>query len=180
MFHWWDVKESLKQGKVAIILLNRESDFCDVQHSVVATGITPDGKIMIHDPFGPSYEKASLKDGFANGFDQEVITKGFDGAWIYEPYIPPEPAVSRYPEICLTQEERDLLASIVWLESRGEPFEGQQAVAEVVFNRMISGKFSETLTGTIMAEGQFRTAKFVDDAKPPRHALSSRMYGPND
>lgn len=37
---------------------------------------------------------------------------------------------------------------------------------KIVFNRMISGKFSETLTGTIMAEGQFRTAKFVDDAKP--------------
>ena len=34
--------------------------------------------------------------------------------------------------ITLTQEEMDLLAKIVWLESQGEPTEGQEAVVEVV------------------------------------------------
>ncbi len=32
--------------------------------------------------------------------------------------------------ITLTQEEIDLLAKIVWLESQGEPTEGQEAVVE--------------------------------------------------
>ncbi len=35
--------------------------------------------------------------------------------------------------ITLTQEEIDLLAKIVWLESQGEPTEGQEAVVEVSF-----------------------------------------------
>ena len=47
--------------------------------------------------------------------------------------------------ITLTQEEIDLLAKIVWLESQGEPTEGQEAVVEVVFNRMASEKYPDTL-----------------------------------
>ena len=38
----------------------------------------------------------------------------------------------------LTDEEIDLLAKIVWLEANGEPVEGQEAVVEVVLNRMAS------------------------------------------
>lgn len=47
--------------------------------------------------------------------------------------------------ITLTQEERELLARIVWLEAQGEPVEGQQAVVEVVFNRMASNLYPDTL-----------------------------------
>lgn len=47
--------------------------------------------------------------------------------------------------ITLTEEETELLAKIVWLEACGEPEEGQEAVVEVIFNRMASNLFPNTL-----------------------------------
>ena len=60
----------------------------------------------------------------------------------------------------------ELLARIIWLEARGECFDGQQAVAEVVFNRMLSSSFPDTLTEVIYQKGQFSTAANVDKATP--------------
>lgn len=88
---------------------------------------------------------------------------------------------SRYSDIELTQDEKDLLASIVWLEARGESFEGQQAVAEVVFNRMVADNFPDTLRGVIYAEGQFPTAKMVGRAEPDEtqyEAIERALSGP--
>ena len=39
--------------------------------------------------------------------------------------------------ISLSSDERDLLAKIVWLEARGEGQIGQEAVIEIIFNRMV-------------------------------------------
>lgn len=47
--------------------------------------------------------------------------------------------------ITLSPDETELLARIVWLESQGEPVKGQQAVVEVVFNRMRSDVYPDTL-----------------------------------
>lgn len=41
------------------------------------------------------------------------------------------------------------------MESRGEPFEGKVAVAEVIRNRMQSGKFGKTATEVCLAPYQF-------------------------
>lgn len=73
---------------------------------------------------------------------------------------------SRYADIVLTESEVDLLARIIWLEARGECFDGQQAVAEVVFNRMLSGAFPDSLEDVIYQKGQFSTAANVDKATP--------------
>ena len=76
----------------------------------------------------------------------------------------------------------DLLARIIWLEARGECFEGQQAVAEVVFNRMLSGAFPDTLYGVIFEKGQFSTAKRVESATPGEtqyRAIYEALTGPN-
>ena len=48
-------------------------------------------------------------------------------------------------KISLSEDEIDLLAKIVWLESCGEPQEGQEAIVEVVLNRMASEKYPDTL-----------------------------------
>ena len=77
-----------------------------------------------------------------------------------------EPPESRYAGIVLTEEDVDLLARIIWLEARGECFEGQQAVAEVVFNRMLSDVFPDTLYEVIYQKGQFSTASRVQQATP--------------
>lgn len=80
---------------------------------------------------------------------------------------PTEPIIeSRYADIVLSESDVELLARIIWLEARGECFDGQQAVAEVVFNRMLSGSFPDTLTEVIYQKGQFSTAANVDKATP--------------
>lgn len=181
-FSWKDVMNALAEGKPVIVLLGRPSKFTGNQHTVVLTGLTKDNKILVNDPYGPNHKKAALKDGFAHGFPPEMLTTGFSGAWIYESYNPPECLDSRYPDLELTADEEYLIASIVWLESRGESFEGQQAVAEIILNRYASGKFADSITDIIMADGQFRTTKFLDDAKPGElqyKALEKALYGPN-
>ena len=91
-------------------------------------------------------------------------------------------AVSRYADITLTAEEMDLLARIVWLEARGECFEGQQAVVEVVLNRMLSEYFPDTLTEVIYEEGQFSTVSRLHTAAPSNTqylAIESALNGSN-
>lgn len=181
-FGWNDVVRALSKGKIAVILVNSRSPFTATQHFMVLTGITEDGKIMVNDPYGPNYDKWEMQDGFDNGFEQSYLMQGFSGAWIFEEYEEPEFPECRYPDIDLTQDDRNLLAKIIWLEARGESFEGQRAVAEVVFNRMMSDEFpTDTLRGTIMAENQFRTVDFLDQAKPGElqfKAIDRALSGP--
>lgn len=104
---------------------------------------------------------------------------------VYREPIPTETepvAVSQYAAISLTTEEIDLLAKIVWLEARGESFEGQQAVVEVVFNRMLSEYFPDTLTEVIYEKNQFSTAGLVHTADPGNTqyaAIEAALNGPN-
>jgi len=51
--------------------------------------------------------------------------------------------------------ERDCLARAVYFESRGEPLEGQLAVAQVILNRVASGRYSDSVCGVINQPGQF-------------------------
>lgn len=68
-----------------------------------------------------------------------------------------EPAGSqvleRYRTITMTDEEYEELAKIIWLEARNQCFQGQQAVAEVVFNRVINERFPDTV-GQVLHEGE--------------------------
>ena len=71
---------------------------------------------------------------------------------------------SRYAPI--TDRERELLARLIWLEARGESAEGQQAVAEVVLNRVAADNFPETVATVIFESGQFSTAGRLPEASP--------------
>lgn len=187
--NWHTTLAALKEGKIAIALMNENSVFTDSQHFVVLTGITADGKILVNDPYLPNYGKMEL--AFVDGFNQLTISNGYSGGWVYDPAAMPEepflyyeelPQVEkRFPDIHLNQEDRQLLARVVWVEARGESFEGQQAVAEVVLNRMASGKFSDSLRGVIYAEGQFRSVDFLDEAEPYQtqyEAIDRALNGP--
>lgn len=191
-WYFYDALNALKAGKVVIALMEADSIFTDSQHFIVLTGITEEGKILVNDSYEPNYERWDLKNGFANGFEEGDILCGFSGAWMYdksampaEPFIyveeKPDKEETRYPGIELTAEERNLLARVVWVEARGESFEGQQAVAEVVFNRMMSEDFPDTLHDVIYAEGQFRSVPYLEDAEPYQtqyDAIESALYGP--
>lgn len=51
--------------------------------------------------------------------------------------------------------DRECLARAVYFEARGEPLEGQLAVAQVILNRVASGHFAGTVCGVINQPGQF-------------------------
>ena len=192
-WYFYDALNALKEGAVVIALMESGSAFTDSQHFIVLTGITEEGKILVNDPFGPNYDLWNLKQGFANGFSEYDIMTGFSGAWIYrksdipaEPFIyyeePPTKEESRYPDIELSAQERELLARVVWVEARGESAEGQQAIAEIVFNRMMSPQFGDTLNDVIYSAGQFRSVPFLEDAEPYQaqyDAIDRALYGPN-
>lgn len=55
----------------------------------------------------------------------------------------------------ISKQEVNLLARVVYGEARGEPFEGQVAVAAVVLNRVKSGDFPDKIEEVIYQEGQF-------------------------
>ena len=190
--NWHYTYAALKQGKCAIVLVASPSEFTDGQHFIVLTGLTEDGKILVNDPYEPNYTKWSLKEGFQTGFTEGQIMAGYQGAWVFDKTeMPtnvkrytealPETAVSRYPDIDLTFAERQLLARVVWVEARGESARGQQAVAEVVFNRLMSDGFPDNLRDVIYGENQFRSVKFLDDAEPGQaqyQAIENAIYGP--
>ena len=188
-FH--ETMDGLKEGKVAIVLMNSESIFTNSQHFIVLEGLNEEGKILVKDPYEPNYSHWQLKNAFANGFKEGDILCGFDGGWLYDksampedPFIYKEDKVEvecRYPGVELTYEEKVLLARMVWVEAQGESAEGQQAVAEVVLNRLVSEDFPNTIKGVIYSEGQFRSTPKLEDAEPSQaqfEAVEQALEGP--
>jgi hypothetical protein len=55
----------------------------------------------------------------------------------------------------LDDEQLECLAGAVYFESKGEPLEGQLAVAEVVINRANSGRYPATYCGVVTQKSQF-------------------------
>ncbi len=58
-------------------------------------------------------------------------------------------------EITWAENDRYLLANLIYCEAGGEPYEGQVAVGAVVVNRLLSSKFPDTLVGVIYQKRQF-------------------------
>jgi spore germination cell wall hydrolase CwlJ-like protein len=56
-------------------------------------------------------------------------------------------------------EQGDCLASSVYFESKGEPLNGQLAVAQTIINRTTSGRFPGTVCGVVRQPGQFSFLK---------------------
>jgi spore germination cell wall hydrolase CwlJ-like protein len=70
-------------------------------------------------------------------------------------------------------EEQDCLANAVYFEARGEPLEGQLAVAEVVLNRSRSGRYPPTVCGVVTQRAQF---SFVRRGVIPRADRASEAW----
>lgn len=69
--------------------------------------------------------------------------------------------------------ELNCLAIGVYYESKGEPLEGQLAVAEVILNRAQSGRFASTVCGVLKQRGQF---SFVRGGQLPQPPESARAW----
>lgn len=182
---------AVKEGKIVIAMMNNKSLFTTGQHFIVWAGMTEDGKILVNDPNADNYGHWALKNAFINGFKEGDLCMGYSGAWIYDPaQMPEDPYVyavataqveCRYPDVELTEDEIDLLAKMVWVEAQGEEFEGQQAIAEVVLNRLVSEDFGSSIRSIILAENQFRSTDLLDEAAPistQYEAVERALNGP--
>lgn len=78
--------------------------------------------------------------------------------------------VSRYAGIEISDEDIYTLACLVYHEARGEPFEGQVAVIEVVLNRCLSDYFPDTVEEVVFQKygdvWQFSPAPYLYTAEP--------------
>lgn len=183
---------AMKEGNIAILLMNHLSIFTETQHFIVLNVVTKDGKYMVADSYAPNYEKWDLKRGFEEGFSEKDLLLGYNGGWYFDvSAMPEEPFIyteekpdcePRYPDVELTWDEQQLMAKIIWLEARGESKEGQQAIAEIILNRLVSGKFGDSIHDVIYGEGQFRTTPFLKDAdawQAQYDAIDDALTGPN-
>lgn len=183
---------AMKEGNIAILLMNHLSIFTETQHFIVLNGVTKDGKYIVADSYAPNYERWDLKRGFEEGFSEKDLLLGYNGGWYFDvSAMPEEPFIyteekpdcePRYPGVELTWDEQQLMAKIIWLEARGESKEGQQAVAEIILNRLVSGKFGDSIHDVIYGEGQFRTTPFLKDAdawQAQYDAIDDALSGPN-
>lgn len=82
---------------------------------------------------------------------------------------PPE-EVSRYADLSISEDDIELLAALVYHEARGECFDGQVAVIEVVLNRCLSPEFPDTVEGVVFQKygdvWQFSPAPYIWTAEP--------------
>lgn len=58
-------------------------------------------------------------------------------------------------EVTFAEDDRYLLANLIYCEAGGEPYEGQLAVGSVVINRVLSKKFPDSVVGVIYQNRQF-------------------------
>lgn len=73
----------------------------------------------------------------------------------------------------LSDADMECLAGAIYFESKGEPLEGQLAVAEVVINRSESGRFPSSLCGVVKQPRQF---SFVRGGRIPSIPRSSSAW----
>lgn len=189
--------QALREGKVVIALMGQNSIFTSGQHFIVLTGLNEAGKIMVNDPNRNNYSVWNLEKAFTQGFREGDILCGYNGAWIYDPSAVPEepfryedltPATERrYPELTLSGEDTELLVKLLWAEAQSEPFDGQQAIAEVVLNRVAADNFPNNVHDVLYAPGQFKAIDNIYDAKPThiqyeavRRALNGPYVVPED
>lgn len=184
-------RQALYDGKIVIALMGPKSVFTTGQHFIVLTGVNEDGKITVNDPNRNNYSLWNLQKSFSEGFREGDILCGYQGAWIYDPaQVPEEPfryenpapaGEPRYPDLTLSREDEELLAKLIWAEAQSEPFEGQQAIAEVVLNRMAADNFPNNLHDVLYAPEQFKAVTQIYAAKPTHvqyEAIRRAMYGP--
>lgn len=71
------------------------------------------------------------------------------------------------------ERQHQCLAGAVYFESKGEPLDGQLAVAQTIMNRAQSGRFPDTACGVVFQRGQF---SFVRSGDFPPINRASRAW----
>ena len=191
-FDWRETQKALEGGKVAIVMENDRSPFTTGQHFIVLSGLTDDGLVIVKDPFEPNYSSELLMDGFLGGFHEYTITSGYSGSWVFDksemPENPelydarkPQQPETRYVGYELPEEDIYTLACLAWVQARNQPEEVQQAVLEVILNRLVSDEYPNTVDKVLWWSETFGSVYYLQNAKPEPaqyRAVTAAMYGP--
>lgn len=95
-------------------------------------------------------------------YEEQVVDKNLQKETLEE-----EEEQDLDPALFLTEEERELLARLVYQEGNIESLECQIAIASVVINRVNAGIFGgDNIYDVIYAKGQFSTAYMLDETVP--------------
>ncbi|HEY0311317.1 MAG TPA: cell wall hydrolase [Allosphingosinicella sp.] len=122
----------------------------------------------------PGQQPAARTGYLAAIYDKGMAALGYDAA------MPAAAPVKTLLELVDEHEapaaadgEQDCLAKAVYFESRGEPIEGQLAVAEVVMNRAASGRYPTGLCDVITQKAQF---SFIRNGRFPTPDEASEAW----
>lgn len=96
----------------------------------------------------------------------ETISANIDAASLHE-------LVGEMPRQSELSPEMECLAGAVYFESRGEPLDGQLAVAQVIINRAEDRQFPSSYCGVVYQRSQF---SFVKGGKMPSIKRSSSAW----
>ena len=100
-------------------------------------------------------------------------TVATEAAWLYKNGWPLYALVDKYSAGEPLDEQGNCLATAVYFEARGESLEGQLAVARVVMNRALSGKYPPDWCSVVKQPWQF---SFVRNGQFPAIATSSAAW----
>jgi hypothetical protein len=75
-----DMLDAVRNGKIAIEMVNSNSPFTEEQHFVVVAGMNEAGKFIVNDPMETNYLNGdmALRDGYENGFEYYYLTHGYN------------------------------------------------------------------------------------------------------
>ena len=145
-----------------------------------AAAVEKETRILIHDPNLDNYLNEDLTGYFTTGFPVNVIETGAKTGWIFDKKDV-SATVSRYDEtvrkrtyarystLKLTPAEKQLLARAVAVLAPGECAEGQQAVVEVILNRMLSDQYPNELKELIYGEDGLTEAALLNEVELSRN-----------
>jgi N-acetylmuramoyl-L-alanine amidase len=92
-----------------------------------------------------------------------------------------EPQLSNASGLGLSANDLKIMANAVYGEARGEPFEGQVAVAAVILNRVKSPSFPNTASGVIFQPGAFTAVAdgqiYLEPNESARKAVQQALNG---
>lgn len=116
---------------------------------------------------GSNWQKARHQEGQQEQMDEfKNAVDLFSSEWTYEEETPEKIKKERCRE---SKECYKLAESIVW-EARGEPYDGQLAVASVILNRVDHRNFPDTIYGVITQPYQFSYLQDLAKQTPPRQS----------
>lgn len=82
-------------------------------------------------------------------------------AKIEKAHVKSIPVAYRDP-VTITEEDLEVFALVVAAEAYWEPYEGKLAVANVILNRLLGGRYGDTVHGVVTTPGQFEGYKHID------------------